>query len=111
MENSAGQPDINYTGTVTIALANNPGGDTLKGTLTVPASQGVAIFSGLTLEVADSGYTINSDRDRFIVDDDQRFQCHGGSHSACGHVSAPRQCPGRHDIQHHGERGGRTEQC
>ncbi len=60
VENSAGDPDIDYTGTVTIALENNPGGDTLKGTLTAPVYQGVAVFSGLTLKVPDSGYTIEA---------------------------------------------------
>ncbi len=60
VENSAGDPDIDFTGTVTIALENNPGGDTLKGTLTATVNKGVAIFSGLTLEVPDSGYTIEA---------------------------------------------------
>ncbi len=60
VENSAGDPDIDYTGTVTIALDNNPGGDTLKGTLTATVNQGVAVFSGLTLKVPDSGYTITA---------------------------------------------------
>ena len=60
VENSSGNPDIDYSGTVTIALANDPGGDTLKGTLTAPVNQGVAIFSGLTLKVPDSGYTITA---------------------------------------------------
>ncbi len=43
--------------TVTLALASNPGGATLGGTLTATASQGVATFSGLTLTKAASGYT------------------------------------------------------
>jgi streptogramin lyase len=60
VENSAGNPDIDYTGTVTIALANNPGSDTLKGTLTATVNQGVAVFTGLTLKVPRSGYTITA---------------------------------------------------
>ena len=43
---------------MTVALANNPGGATLGGTLTVTASGGVATFSGLTLTKAASGYTL-----------------------------------------------------
>ena len=35
-----------------MALANNPGGATLGGTLTATASDGVATFSGLTLNKA-----------------------------------------------------------
>ena len=41
-----------------MALASNPGGATLGGTLTVTASGGVATFSGLTLTKAASGYTL-----------------------------------------------------
>ena len=43
---------------MTVALANNPGGDTLGGTLSVTATSGVATFSGLTLTKAASGYTL-----------------------------------------------------
>ena len=43
---------------MTVALANNPGGATLGGTLTATASDGVATFSGLTLTTAASGYTL-----------------------------------------------------
>ena len=60
VENGAGDPDIDYSGTVTIALGNNPGSDTLKGTLTAYVYHGVAVFSGLTLKVPDSGYTITA---------------------------------------------------
>ena len=58
-EDGSGNVDPTYTGTVTIALANNPGvaGTTLGGTLTATAVHGVAVFSGLTLTSAASGYT------------------------------------------------------
>ena len=45
-------------GTVTIALANNPGGATLDGTRTVLVVDGLAIFSGLTLSQPGTGYTL-----------------------------------------------------
>ena len=57
-EDSSGNLDTSFNGTVTVALANNPGGATLGGTLTVTASGGVATFSGLTLNKAASGYTL-----------------------------------------------------
>ena len=41
-----------------VALANNPAGAKLGGTLSVKASQGVAKFSGLTLNKVGSGYTL-----------------------------------------------------
>ena len=57
-EDSSGNLDSSFNGTVTVALQNNPGGATLGGTLTVTASGGVATFSGLTLTKAASGYTL-----------------------------------------------------
>ena len=57
-EDSSGNLVTSFNGTVTVALASNPGGATLGGTLTVTASAGVATFSGLTLTKAASGYTL-----------------------------------------------------
>jgi hypothetical protein len=47
-----------FDGSVTVALANNPGGAILGGTLTVSAVNGVATFAGLTLDSTGSGYTL-----------------------------------------------------
>ena len=57
-EDSSGNVDTSFNGTVTVALDKNPGGATLGGTLTVTAQSGVATFSGLTLDKADTGYTL-----------------------------------------------------
>ena len=57
-EDSSGNLITSFNGTVTVALANNPSGATLGGTLSVTAQQGVATFSGLTLTTAGSGYTL-----------------------------------------------------
>jgi uncharacterized delta-60 repeat protein len=57
-EDSSGTLESSFNGTVTVALASNPGNATLGGTLSVTASQGVATFSGLTLTAAASGYTL-----------------------------------------------------
>ena len=46
------------TSSVTLALANNPGGGTLSGTTTVAAVNGVATFSGLSIDKAGTGYTL-----------------------------------------------------
>jgi hypothetical protein len=54
----SGNIDSTYNGTVTVALQDNPGGDSLGGTLTVSAVNGVATFSGLTLDKAATGYTL-----------------------------------------------------
>jgi hypothetical protein len=57
-EDAQGNPASNFTGSVTLALANNPGTSTLGGTLSTTASSGVATFSALTLNMAASGYTL-----------------------------------------------------
>jgi uncharacterized delta-60 repeat protein len=49
-----------YNGTVTVALAANPGGAALGGTLTATASNGFASFSGLWLNKAAGGYTLSA---------------------------------------------------
>jgi hypothetical protein len=49
-----------FDGTVTIALASNPGGATLGGTLTAAANAGVAAFTGLTLNQPGTGYTVQA---------------------------------------------------
>ena len=58
IEDIYGNVVTSATGTVSVALANNPGGATLGGSLTVTASQGLATFSGLTLTTAATGYTL-----------------------------------------------------
>ena len=58
VDDSSGNIETSFNGTVTVALANNPGGASLGGTLTVTANQGVASFSDLSLTKAASGYTI-----------------------------------------------------
>jgi hypothetical protein len=55
VENPDGSLDTGYNGAVTLTLAVNPSGGTLGGALHVPASQGVATFTGLTLDTAAAG--------------------------------------------------------
>jgi hypothetical protein len=59
-EDAEGNVDTTFDGDVTLALANNPGGGNLGGTLTVPAINGIAIFSGLTIDTAGIGYTLDA---------------------------------------------------
>src|SRR5262249_39599577 len=58
-EDGSGNPITSFNGTVTVGLANNPGGTTLGGTLTATASNGVATFSGLSLTKPAIGYTLD----------------------------------------------------
>ena len=57
-EDRFGNTAPSFNGNVTVALANNPGGDMLGGTLTTSADAGVAAFSNLTLETAAPGETL-----------------------------------------------------
>ena len=61
VENTDGSLESNYDSEVTVALANNPGGATLGGTVSVAAYAGIATFSNLTLDRAASGYTLLAD--------------------------------------------------
>lgn len=49
-----------FSGNVTIAIGNNPAGGVLSGTTLVTAANGVAIFSGLSINAAGNGYTFQA---------------------------------------------------
>jgi len=49
-----------FTGNVTVALGNNPGGSTLGGTTTVAAVSGVATLFGLSHNKTGTGYTLTA---------------------------------------------------
>jgi hypothetical protein len=57
-ETSGGSVVAGYTGSVSVALASNPGGATLDGTTTVAAVAGIATFTGLALDKAGVGYIL-----------------------------------------------------
>ncbi len=58
IEDAYGNVVTSASNTVKVALANNPTGAKLGGTLSVKASKGVATFSGLTLNKVGTGYTL-----------------------------------------------------
>lgn len=61
VENAAGTLNTFYQGSVTISLSTDPSGDAkLGGTLTATAVNGVAVFAGLTLNKAGTGYVIQA---------------------------------------------------
>ena len=59
-EDSSGRLDSTFTGDVSVALANNPSGGNLGGTIIVQAVNGVATFAGLSLNKVGVGYTIQA---------------------------------------------------
>ena len=48
----------NANNAITLALATNPGGSTLGGTVTINAVNGIATFNTLTLNMVGTGYTL-----------------------------------------------------
>jgi subtilase family serine protease len=58
VDNSSAQPAFNFAGRVTLSLLNNAGGSILGGATSAIAQNGVATFSGLTLNHAGIGYTL-----------------------------------------------------
>jgi len=55
---ASGNTVSGFTGIVTVAIGTNPAGGTLSGTTTVPAVNGVATFSTLSVDHAGGGYTL-----------------------------------------------------
>lgn len=47
-----------FSGSVTVAIGNNPGGGTLSGTLTAPVNAGVASFPNLSINNVGTNYTL-----------------------------------------------------
>ncbi len=56
----AGNPVPGFTGTVTVAFGNNPGGAALAGTTSVAALSGVATFGDLRITKAGTGYWLTA---------------------------------------------------
>ena len=59
-EDGSGNIATTYTGPVTLALSGGTSGAVLGGTVTVTAVNGVATFSGLTINTAGTGYTLTA---------------------------------------------------
>ena len=57
---ASGNLVTSFNGNVTIAVSSNPGGGELSGALTATAVNGVATFTGLSINVASPGYTLEA---------------------------------------------------
>jgi len=60
VQDAGGNPAINYNGPVTLAIGTNPNTGTLSGTLTLNAVNGTATFTGLSIDRAGAGYTLQA---------------------------------------------------
>ena len=59
-EDGSGNIATTYTGPVTLVLSGGTSGAKLGGTLTITAVNGVAAFTGLTINTAGTGYTLTA---------------------------------------------------
>jgi len=57
-EDGVGQVDTTYSGVITLSLSPNPDTASLGGNFSVSAINGVATFSNLTVDKADTGYAL-----------------------------------------------------
>ncbi len=55
-----GNTATGFTGNVTLAIATNPSGGTLSGTIPVAAAAGVASFNDLSIDTPGTGYTLTA---------------------------------------------------
>jgi hypothetical protein len=55
-----GNRDLTFTGMVSLAIGNNPGGGTLAGGAAVAAVSGAATFAALSIDKAGTGYTLTA---------------------------------------------------
>lgn len=60
VQDAAGNPVLGYSGTITLTIATNPVGGTLAGTAVAPVVNGQATFSGLSIDKAGLGYTLQA---------------------------------------------------
>src|SRR5437773_308531 len=72
VQDSAGRVTLRDT-LVTLSLATNPSGDSLRGTKQVRSVNGVATFANLRLDKADSGYTLTAEAPDLRPDTSGKF--------------------------------------
>ena len=95
---AAGNLTPTFTGSVTIALGNNPGGSTLGGTTTVAAAGGVATFSALTLDKESNGYWLTATSTGLSTATSNSFNITAGSPSQLVFGTAPGTTIAGHQI-------------
>ncbi|MCY1017609.1 beta strand repeat-containing protein [Pyxidicoccus sp. MSG2] len=81
------------SGDVTLALGANPGGDTLRGTLTAAVSGGVATFPDLVLQKAGQGYTLKARLGALTPATSAPFAIVGGAPTRVEFSAQPRSTP------------------
>jgi hypothetical protein len=80
---------VTSSDTVTLVIGSNPGGATLSGTAAVAAVNGVATFSGLSLDRAATGYTLIAQRSGVTPDTTAAFDVQAGPATVLEFTSEP----------------------
>jgi len=78
-----------FTGLVTLALAANPGSDTLAGTVSVAAVGGKATFSSVVLHHVGAGYTLSAGATGFTAATSTTFNVRPGSATKLAFTTEP----------------------
>lgn len=78
-----------FNGRVTLALAANPGGDALHGTVTVTAVQGTATFTDVRVDRAASGYTMSAETNGLSGVTSTAFDITPGAAATATYVAQP----------------------
>jgi hypothetical protein len=88
-QDGSGNTVTTFTGTVTLAIASNPGGDTLSGTKAVAAVGGRATFSSLTLHKMGAGYTLSASATSFTGATSTAFNVRPGAATQLAYTTEP----------------------
>ena len=88
-QDGSGNTVTGFTGSVTLAIAANPGGGTLGGTASVNAVAGVATFSSLTLNKAGAGYTLSATASGFTGATSAAFNIRPGAATQLAFTTEP----------------------
>jgi hypothetical protein len=72
------------TSSITIAIGTNPSGGALSGTATVAAVNGVATFTGLSINKAGTGYTLHATDGSLVAADSAAFDITVGATATVG---------------------------
>lgn len=86
---SGGNVVTTSSATVTITIANNPGGGTLSGTASVAAVSGVATFSNLSINKAGVGYTLSAASSGLLSATSTSFNISAGAAATLVFVQQP----------------------
>jgi mannose/cellobiose epimerase-like protein (N-acyl-D-glucosamine 2-epimerase family) len=79
VDTSSGKVDTTYIGGVVLSLASNPNGGTLGGTTSAVVLNGAATFTGLTLDKAGSGYTLQATSGNLVATSNQTLDVIAGA--------------------------------